>query len=195
MTARRTLRIIEDTRQQISRAQWFPKEVKGQWIWNVEIVESTMPTGDYSLEGWTGYKGEPMGISIEWKKSLDEIAGNMRNHTLRTDEEVHVIEERKRFKASLERMKHFERKLLVICEPLESFGDPRVCRNQWDRNSFVANLHRIEEGGVAVKFFQNERNAAVRVLAAIRRFAESKRKLEVGERDATPTAPEEGHHE
>ena len=188
MSKRRTLRIIEDTRQQISRAHLFPREVKGQWTWDVEVVGQTMPTGDYSLEGHTGYRGEPMGVSIEWKKSLDEIAGNMRNHTTGEGEEQRVIEERKRFKASLERMKLYERRLLVICQPLEFFGDPRVCMNRWDRNSFVANLHRIEEGGVAVKFFDSEKAAAVRVLAVIRRYAEHLRKLEneEPERDATP---------
>lgn len=178
MTKRRTLRIIEDTRQQISRAPLFPAEAKGRWTWDIEVVTGKLDTGDYSLEGWTGRGNLRPGICIEWKRSIDEIAGNLKN------DESAGRHERDRFKREVVRMMEFQRRIIVICQPFEWIHNPPPgieIKNHWNPDSLAANLDAIQEVGVAVKFMPNEQHAALYVTEVVRRFAEKKRDAEEGD--------------
>lgn len=160
----KTFTIIEDTREQ--RPLDFSKfsEIVG-------VKRATLPTGDYSIEGWGGrllsedkktkeQVWEPFGICIERKADLNELIGNM---TVDHDQ----------FERRLWRMMRYEVAIIMVeCGSLSDAMNGRY-RSFAEPKSVAGWLCAIEEKyHIPIRFFNNRSEMEENIRWTMQRFLE-----------------------
>lgn len=150
------LRILIDTREQ--RPVTFPAEIKSNGRkYTIEVVEATLPTGDYSVEGHGGRQGECFGIAIERKASWDEIANN-------------VTKDRERIHREFMRLALYRQALFLIEQPRHYVMDGRM-RSRIDPKALLSNVDALSmRYRVPVHYCERRDESAEVIIATIRRY-------------------------
>lgn len=150
------LLILIDTREQ--RPVMFPPEVKSNGRnYKIEVIEATLPTGDYSVEGHGGRPGECFGIAIERKASWDEIANN-------------VTKDRERIHREFMRLALYRQALFLIEQPRHFVMDGRM-RSRIDPKALLSNVDALSmRYRVPVHYCERRDESAEVIIATIRRY-------------------------
>jgi hypothetical protein len=150
------IRVLIDTREQ--KPVVFPEEVvSGGKRYKIELLEATLPTGDYSVEGHGGRPGECFGIAIERKATWDEIANN-------------VTKDRARIHREFMRLAIYRQALFLIEQPRDWVLDGRL-RSRIDPQALLANVDSLSmRYRVPVHYCQYSGEAADVIIATLRRY-------------------------
>jgi len=150
------IRVAVDNREQ--RPLVFPAK-SGDYT--IETYRTTLPAGDYSIEGHGGEcEGAQFGIAIERKAHHDEIAQNLG-------------ENRDRFEREMLRLAPYRVAVLVIAQPFDEIHSGRL-RTRMTPKSLQGSIEGFcEKFRITGPFwFANDEEMATYVLSALRRYYE-----------------------
>jgi len=152
------LRILIDSREK--RPIIFPHSLEGpEGTIRIEVETTSLPTGDYSIEGHAGRPGEFFGITIERKNSIEEIAANL-------------TAERERFTREFLRMSLFQQAIVIIEAERREVEEWHV-RTQMTKESFIGSLDSWSaEHRVPIHFVRDRYAMQELIFDTLRRYAE-----------------------